>query len=99
MVKARKDLVLVAYKEKKDFTQEEIFELKEKAWKKCIDKSSMSVSMTNIELGVRAVLIFDVYVVAQLSFIQFCRYFFRKLKTAIASYIKINPVVVIVCRK
>lgn len=91
----QKHLILAAYKTGEPFTEQEMIELRRRAFKRSLDGGTMT-SMATDGFGNHIVLKFDLYVVEQLSFPKRLRHLLRKFFTAVACYVGVSPVVKIV---
>lgn len=94
-VPRHKDLLLVAHKMSGKFTDSEIKELRAKAWRRCIDDCTMTIH-SNGSFGSSQLLLFDSYVIKELSIYQRCRYHLRKLCRAILRKVGLTPVIIII---
>lgn len=90
-----KDLLLVAHKMSGEFTDEEREILRRKAAANCIDDCTMTIKSMG-GFNSYQLLIFDSYVIEQLSFFQLLRHRLRKLWTAILRQVGASPVIVVV---
>jgi len=90
-----RDVILVAYK-KGEWSQSEIAQLREKAWKRSVGEATLTIRGRQEDFGVSTIVILDIYMVKDLCFKERCRYLLSKIKTTVASYIGINPVIVII---
>ncbi len=91
----QKDLLLVAHKMFGEFTKAEIEQLHKKAWRRCIADCTMTIHAKG-DFNSSQVLIFDSYVVKELSIFQRFRYHLRKLWTAALRKVGASPLLVVV---
>lgn len=86
--------ILSAIKYSGKFTPEERKLLRDKAWRKSTDDATITVTSA-LNAG-ESILIFDEYVVEQLSLLKRFRHAFRVFKAAIARNIGIQPRIIII---
>lgn len=95
MAKHHKHLLLTAYKRGAEFTKEEIHNLRIRAWKRSLDHTT--ITSTGIDCFGNYVLnVFDFYEVKELGFLKRIRHSLRVFSTAVASYIRMSPIQIIV---
>lgn len=93
-MKNQHELLVVAYKRGEDFTREEVDIIRNKVEKRSIQHSTYTFRGKD-GFG-HCLLLFDVYLGESASLIQRFRHFVRKLFAAVASYVGISPVFIIV---
>lgn len=89
--------MIAAIKLSGKFTAEDRKYLREKAWRKSTDGATMTMRST--DFGRESVLLFDVYVVEQLSLLKRLRHTLRVFKAAIARNVGIKPRIIIITLK
>lgn len=87
--------ILAAIKADGRFTEEERGMLRKRAWSRSIDNATRTYVAAD-RSGNESVMIFDVYIVENLSFLKRLRHSLRMIKAAIARNVHIQPRVVIV---
>ena len=87
--------ILAAFKSGSDFTEEERRMIRDKAWRRSIDGRTMT-HVAKDSFGGRSLLVFDVYVVEQLSVLERLRHSLRVFNAAIARNVGIEPRIVII---
>ncbi len=94
-----KHLMLVAFRhDGREFTREEATNLYfTHSSRRSID-NTFKVFVSNNEIG-SCVMIFDVYVVKELSVYKRCRHYLRMFKTAVLGYVNISTVKIIPSNK
>lgn len=90
-----KHLIMAAYKIGEPFTPEEMDDLRNQAFERSLDGSTMT-SVATDGFGNHIVLKFDLYMVEQLSIPKRLRHFLRKFFTAVACYVGVSPVVKVI---
>jgi len=85
--------LLVVYSES-EFTEQQIAKFREKAWRRCINSATVTVR-TEGKLG-NVLIIFDVYVIEQLSTFQRFRHRLSIIKAAVLGYMGISPAVIVI---
>lgn len=96
--KMQKRLVLVAVKQSGAITEAEKYELRSMAWKKATANGTMSIAGTGTS-GQGLLLIFDVYVVEQLSVFKRLCHAARMFKAAITGNVNVRSGVRVVIIK
>lgn len=93
-MKQQHELLAAAYKRGGDFTQEEEEMIRNRAERRSIQHSTYTFRGKD-GFG-HCLLLFDVYLGESASLIQRFRHFVRKIFAAVASYVGISPVFIIV---
>lgn len=96
--KMRKRLVLVAVKHSGAITEAEKHELLSMAWKRATDNGTLSVAGTGSR-GQGLLLVFDAYIVEQLSVLKRLRHALRMFKAAITGNVNVSSGVRVVVLK